>query len=327
MIDRRTFLAGTGAVLLAAPLAVEAQAPSGKAPRVGMLFLAGRVNEFVKGFEDGMTTLGYVEGRTVVYEHRFANWKLELLANHAAEMVRLKVDVIVALNTTAAVAAQRATRTIPIVVPIATDPVGSGLVASLARPGGNVTGLSLQFADIAGKRVQLIQEVMPTLSRLSVLWDPTLSANRGIVQQTEASASRVGLRLQILEARNSADLDTAFAAMTREGARAVIVWGSDDLFVHRARIAELAAKARLMVVCPFREYVEAGCLMSYSANPVDLCRRAATYVDKILKGAKPGDLPIEQPTKFELVINLKTAKALGLTIPPSLLARADEIIQ
>ena len=218
MIDRRTFLAGTGAVFVAVPLAVKAQAPSGKVPRVGMLFLAGRVNEFVKGFEDGMTTLGYVDGRTVVYEHRFANWKPELLAGHAAEMVRLKVDVIVALNTTAAVAAQKATRTIPIVVPISTDPVGSGLVASLARPGGNVTGLSLQFADIAGKRVQLIQEVMPTLSRLSVLWDPTLSANRGVVQETEASASRVGLRLQILEARNSADLDTAFAAMTREGA-------------------------------------------------------------------------------------------------------------
>jgi len=326
VMDRRTFLAGTGAVLLAAPLAAEAQ-PAAKMPRVGMLVLAGRVNELVKGFEDGMTTLGYVDGRTVVYEHRFANWKPELLAGHAADMVRLKVDVIVALNTTAAVAAQTATRTIPIVVPFASDPVGSGLVASLARPGGNVTGLSLQFADIAGKRVQLIQEVMPTLSRLSVLWDPTLSANRGVVQQTEASASRVGLRLQILEARNSADLDTAFAAMTREGARAVIVWGSDDLFVHRARIAELAAKARLVVVCPFREYVEAGCLMSYSANPVDLCRRAATYVDKILKGAKPGDLPIEQPTKFELVINLKTAKALGLTIPPSLLARADQVIE
>jgi putative tryptophan/tyrosine transport system substrate-binding protein len=312
VIDRRTFLAGTGAVLLAAPLAAQAQ-QAGKMPRVGMLFLAGRVNEFVKGFEDGMTTLGYVDGRTVVYEHRFANWKPELLASHAAEMVRLKVDVIVALNTTAAVAAQTATRTIPIVVPIASDPVGSGLVASLARPGG--------------KRVQLLQEVLPTLSQLSLLFDPTLSGNRGVVQETEASASRVGLRLQILEARNSADLDTAFAAMTREGARAVIVWGSDDLFVHRARIAELAAKARLAVVCPFREYVEAGCLMSYSANPVDLCRRAATYVAKILKGAKPGDLPVEQPTKFELVINLKTAKALGLTIPPSLLGRADEVIQ
>ena len=326
MIDRRTFLAGTGAMLLAAPLAAEAQ-PAGKMPRVGMLVLAGRVNELVKGFEDGMTTLGYVEGRTVVYEHRFANWKPELLSGHAAEMARLKIDVIVALNTTAAVAAQKATRTIPIVVPFATDPVGSGLVASLARPGGNVTGLSLQFADIAGKRVQLIQEVMPTLSHLSVLWDPTLSANRGVVQATEATASQVGLRLQILEARNSADLDTAFATMTREGSRAVIVWGSDDLFVHRARIAELAAKARLVAVCPFREYVEAGCLMSYSANPVDLCRRAAIYVDKILKGAKPADLPVEQPTKFELVINLKTAKALGLTIPPSLLGRADEVIQ
>jgi putative ABC transport system substrate-binding protein len=326
VIDRRAFLAGTGAVLLAAPLAAEAQ-PAAKVPRVGMLFLAGRVNEFVKGFEDGMTTLGYVEGRTVVYEHRFANWKPELLAGHAAEMVRLKVDVIVALNTTAAVAAQTATRRIPIVVPIATDPVGSGLVASLARPGGNVTGLSLQFADIAGKRVQLLQEVMPTLSQLSVLWDPTLSGSRGVVQETEASASRVGLRLQVLEARNSAELDTAFAAITREGTRAVIVWGGDGLFVHRARIAELAMKARLAAVCPFREYVETGCLMSYSASPVDLCRRAATYVDKILKGAKPGDLPVEQPTKFELVINLKTAKALGLTIPPSLLGRADEVIQ
>ena len=326
-MNRRTFLAGTSALLLAAPLAAEAQMPSGKVPRVGMLFLAGRVNEFVKGFEDGMTTFGYVEGRTVVYEHRFANGKPELLAGHAAEMARLKIDVIVALNTTAAVAAQKVTRTIPIVVPIATDPVGSGLVASLARPGGNVTGLSLQFADIAGKRVQLIQEVMPTLSHLSVLWDPTLSANRGVVQATEATASQVGLRLQILEARNSAELDAALAAMTREGSRAVIVWGSDGLYIQRARIAERAIKARLAIVCPFREYVEAGCLMSYSASPVDLCRRSAIYVDKILKGAKPGDLPVEQPTKFDLVINLKTAKALGLTVPPALLARADEVIE
>jgi putative ABC transport system substrate-binding protein len=326
-MDRRTFLAGTGAVLLATPLGAEAQAPSGKVPRVGMLFLAGRVNEFVKGFEDGMATLGYVEAppSSTSIDSRAGN--LRRLPGTPPRWFRLKVDVIVALNTTAAVAAQKATRTIPIVVPIVTDPVGSGLVASLARPGGNVTGLSLQFADIAGKRVQLIQEVIPTLSQLSVLWDATLSGNRGVVQETEASASRVGLRLQILEAKNSAELDTAFAAMTREGARAVIVWGSDALFIHRARIAELAMKARLAVVCPFREYVEAGCLMSYSASPVDLCRRAATYVDKILKGAKPADLPVEQPTKFELVINLKTAKALGLTIPPSLLGRADEVIQ
>jgi putative tryptophan/tyrosine transport system substrate-binding protein len=207
------------------------------------------------------------------------------------------------------------------------DPVGVGLVASLARPGGNTTGLSLQLADVASKRVQLLKEVVPTLFRLSMLWDLSFSRTQAVRREREAGAARAGLRLQILEARNSDELDSAFAMMIRERARAVIVWGSDGFFAHRTRIADRATKIHLPAICPFREYVEAGCLMSYSASLVDLCRRAATYVDKILKGAKPADLPVEQPTKFELVINLKAAKALGLTIPQSLLGRADEVIE
>ena len=325
-MDRRAFLGALTGGLLAAPLAVGAQQPRGKVPRIGVLSGGPRVEEIVKALEDGMAARGYVEGRNVVYERRFATAKTDLLLN-SAEMVRLKVDVIVAMNTPAVLAAQRATGTIPIVMVFPVDPVGSGLVASLARPGGNTTGLSLQLADVAAKRVQLLKEVVPAVPRISLLWDPTFPGMEGAVAGTEAAASRLGLKLQILEARSPSELDRAFETMTTEGVPALIVWGSDTLFVHRAQIARLATKARLPAICPFREYVDTGCLMSYSASLSDLCRRAATYVDRILKGAKPADLPIEQPTKFDLFINLKTAKALGLTIPQSLLQRADQVIE
>ena len=331
-MKRRTFLGViAGGVIaggvLAAPLAAGAQQHRGKVPRIGVLSGGPRVEEIVKALEDGMAARGYVEGRNVVYERRFATANTDLLLNSAAEMVRLKVDVIVAMNTPAVVAAQRATGTIPIVMVFPVDPVGSGLVASLARPGGNTTGLSLQLADVAAKRVQLFKEVVPAVPRISLLWDPTFPGMEGAVAGTEAAASRLGLKLQILEARSPSELDRAFETMTTEGVPALIVWGSDTLFVHRAQIARLATKARLPAICPFREYVDTGCLMSYSASLSDLCRRAATYVDRILKGARPADLPVEQPEKFELAINLKTAKALGLTIPQSLLLRADQVIE
>jgi putative ABC transport system substrate-binding protein len=325
-MDRRVFLGTLAGGLVAVPLAVQAQPRMG-VPRVGIVSLTPRSGVYVKEFEDDMSALGYVEGRDIAYDHRFADLEAERLARLLAEMVRLKVDVIVALNTAVALAARKETQTIPIVMVLSPDPVGAGLVTSLARPGGNVTGATLQFPDVARKRVEFLKETVPALSHLSVVWDPTFSDIAGVVRETVAGASHVGLHSQVLEARSPSELESAFAAIPRQGRRAVVVYGSDMLFVHRVRIAELATRAQLAALCPFREFVEAGCLMSYSANVKDLYRRAATYVDKILKGAKPGDLPIEQPTKFEFVINLKTAKALGLTIPPSLLHRADQVIE
>jgi putative ABC transport system substrate-binding protein len=325
-MDRRVFLGTLAGGLVADPLVVPVQPRMG-VPRVGIVSLGPRFGIYVKEFEDGMSALGYVEGRDIAYDHRFADLKAERLARLIAEMVRLKVDVIVAVNTAVALAARKETQTIPIVMVLSPDPVGAGLVTSLARPAGNVTGATLQFPDVARKRVEFLKETVPALSHLSVVWDPNLSDFAGVVRETVAGASDLGLHSQVLEARSPSELETAFAAIPRQGRRAVVVYGSDMLFVHRVRIAELATRAQLAALCPFREYVEAGCLMSYSANVKDLYRRAATYVDKILKGAKPGDLPIEQPTKFEFVINLRTAKALGLTIPQSLLQRADQVIE
>jgi putative tryptophan/tyrosine transport system substrate-binding protein len=243
--------------------------------------------------------------------------------------VRLKVDVIVAPNNPAIMAAHRATGAIPIVMGYATDPVALGFVASLAQPGGNITGLSLQYPEIAGKRLQLFKETVPNLAPLAVLRDPTFPGFEDIARSTEIGAQTLGVQLRLLlaETRSPSDFDSAFAAMTREGASAVLVLGSNMQFIHRVRIAEYAVKSRLPAMCPSQEYVEAGCLMSYFPSFDDLLRRAAYFVDKILKGAKPGDLPVEQPRKFVLAINLKTAKALGLTIPPSLLLRADQVIE
>jgi putative ABC transport system substrate-binding protein len=241
--------------------------------------------------------------------------------------VRLNVDVIVASNNLAIEAARRATSTIPIVMAIALDPIQSGFVANLARPGGNITGLSILFPEVARKRVQFLKETVPSFSRIAVLWDPALTGIQSSVRETELAARALGARVQILEARSPGELDSAFATMTREGAQAVVIWGSELLQVHRTRIAELATRNRLPTMCPFREYVEAGCLMSYAPHVPDLFRRAAYFVDKILKGAKPADLPVEQPTKFELVVNLKTAKALGLRIPQSVLLQTDQVIE
>jgi len=330
VIDRRTFLAGTGAVLLAAPLAAEAQ-QAAKIARIGWLAVnlaaAPRLEE---AFRQGLRDLGYVEGRNVVIEIRDAEGKPERLPALAAELVALKVDVIVAPNTPQALAAKQATRTLPIVFSFVADPVASGLVTSLARPGGNVTGLSSLTPELVGKRLELLTQAVPGVSRVAVLWQPGFQGERtdkDMLKGADVAARALGVRLQFVEAQGPADIDRAFSDMTRARAGALTVVGNTMFITERRRLVDLAAKNRLPAVYARREYVDAGGLMSYGSNIADLFRRAATYVDKILKGAKPADLPVEQPTKFELVINLRTAKALGLTIPPSLLARADEVIQ
>ncbi len=329
-MERRTFLATLAGGLLAAPLAAEAQ-PREKVPRVGYLSPGSssdpaRRRRF-EAFRQGLRELGYVEGQNIAIESRWAEGKYDRYSALAADLVRLKVDVIVAVGGRATQDAQQATRTIPIVMSVVIDPVGSGLVASLARPGGNVTGLTIMASDLIGKQLELLKEVVPKVSRVALLWNPANPGSAPQLRQAEAAARALGVRLQPLEARGPQEIDSAFAAMTRERAGALLILPDAIFGNQRRQIAELAAKRRLPSLLGVGEYAEAGGLMTYSANNLDLERRAATFVDKILKGAKPADLPVEQPAKFELVINLRTAKAIGLTIPQSLLRRADEVIQ
>jgi putative ABC transport system substrate-binding protein len=328
-MDRRAFLAGTGVVLLAAPLAAEAQ-PAAKVHRIGALGGSAAFSPLREAFLQGLRDLGYVEGRTVVIEYRYDDDKLERLPASAAELVALKVDVIVTGSTPAAVAAKQATKTIPIVFAAVIDPVADGLVTSLARPEGNVTGLSTLSPELVGKRLELLKQVVPEVTRVAVLWQPGAIPERtekDYLKEAEVAARALGVRLQFVEARGPADFGRAFSDMTRARAGALTVWGNQLFFTERSRLADLAAKHRLPAVYAIKEAVHAGGLMSYGPDVADMFRRIATYVDKILKGAKPGDLPVEQPTKFELVVNLKTAKTIGLTVPPSLLGRADEVIQ
>jgi putative tryptophan/tyrosine transport system substrate-binding protein len=328
VIARRTFLAGTGAVLLAGPLAGEAQ-QAAKVPRIGYLAL-NPTPHLQEAFRQGLRDLGYVEGRNLVIEYRDAEGKAERLPALAAELVALKVDVILAAGTPAALATKQATRTLPIVFTAIADPVTSRLVTSLAQPGGNVTGLSVLAPELVGKCLEQLKQAVPGVSRVAVLWQPGGHGERtdkDTLEGADVAARALGVRLQFVEAKGPADIDRTFSDMTRARAGALTVLGGGMFFGVRRRLVDLAAKNRLPAVYPWRDFVDAGGLMSYGANLADLYRRAATYVDKILKGAKPADLPVEQPTKFELVINLKTAKALGLTIPPSVLGRADEIIQ
>jgi putative ABC transport system substrate-binding protein len=283
-----------------------------------------------EAFLQGLRDLGYVEGRNLVIEYRDAGGKFERLPALAAELVALKVDVILAPSAVAALAAKQATRTLPIVFAGVPGPVTSGLVTSLARPGGNVTGLSALTPELVGKCLEQLKQAVPGVSRVAVLWQPGALPERtdkDMLKGAEVAARALGVRPQFLEARGPEDFDRAFAAMTRARADALTVLPSPMLNTERRRLVDLAAKNRLPAVYPWRESVDAGGLMSYGPDRADMFRRAATYVDRILKGAKPGDLPVEQPTKFELVINLKAAKALGLTIPQSLLQRADELIQ
>jgi putative ABC transport system substrate-binding protein len=316
--------------LTLAPLAAEAQ-QAAKIPRIGYLTVDLAANpDLHEAFGQELRDLGYVEARNLVIEYRDGKGKFERLPALAAELVALKVDVIVAAGTPHALAAQQATRTIPIVLTGAGDPVASGLVSSLARPGGNVTGLSMLTPELVGKRLELLKQAVPGVSRVAVLWQPGDYGERtekDILKEAEVTARALGVRLQVVEARGPQDFDRAFSDMTRARAGALIVLGSSMFFTERRRLVDLTAKHRLPGVYSARDSVDVGGLMSYGANLADMFRRAATYVDKILKGAKPGDLPVEQPTNFELVINLKTAKALGLTIPQTLRQRADEVIQ
>jgi putative ABC transport system substrate-binding protein len=314
--------------LLAAPLAIGAQ-PTGKVPRIG--WIGGPTREsaevFVREFRQGLKDLGWVEGQNIVIEWRFAGGRAERLPDLAAELVRLRVDLIVAPSTPTILAAKNATTTIPIVTVAGGDPVELGLVASLARPGGNITGLtSMVSQEIAGKQLELLKETVPKVSGMAVLWNPTTRGNALALREAEIAARALRVELQVLEARSLNDFESAFAAMSAKRAGALLVLGDTMFTTHRRRLADLAAKSRLPAMYGTRQFVDDGGLVSYGANALDNFRRAAVYVDKILKGAKPGDLPIERSTKFELVINLKTAKALGLTIPQSLLLRADQVI-
>jgi putative ABC transport system substrate-binding protein len=327
---RRAFLGTLAAGFLAAPLAAEAQ----QAARVYRLGLLGGSppnspggRRAWDGFFQGMRELGYVEGQNILVEGRWYGDHTERLPALAAELVRLNVDVIVAGTAPAPEAAQRATSTIPIVMGTHVDPVRSGLVASLAKPEKNVTGVSTLGPELVGKRLQLLKEVVPGISRVAVLSNPTDTAQALLLKEAQLAAPSLKVRLQVLEARAPRDFADAFSAMTKERAGGVIVLTSSMFYAERARIAELAAQSRVPAMYTVKEYAEAGGLMAYGVDLHESFRRAATYVDKILKGAKPADLPVEQPTKFELVINLKTARALGLTIPPWVLARADEVIQ
>ncbi len=330
MTTRREFVGTLAGGLLAAPLAAEAQ-QAAKVPRIGLMATNLAASPHLpEAFRQGLRDLGYVEGRNLVIEYRDAEGKLERLPALAVELVALKVDVILVGGTPQTLAAKRATRTIPIVFAAAADPVGSGLVASLARPGGNVTGLSVLIPELVGKNLEQLKQAVPEVSRIAALWQPggyPERTEKDVLKEAEVAGRALGVRLQFVEARGPADFDRAFSEMTRARADALTVLSSNMLLTERTRLVDLAAKNRLPAVYTSREFVDAGGLMSYGPNFADMFRRAASYVDKILKGAKPADLPVEQPTKFELVINLKTAKALGLTIPQSLLQRADQVIE
>ena len=327
-MNRRTFIAGVVG-LLGLPLAGEAQQP-GKVPRIGVLGPRNRSDgaPFIDAFLQGLLELGWIEGQNIAIEYRFAEGRFDRLADLAGELVRLKVDVILAASTPPALAAKSATKTIPIVMATSADPVELGLVATLARPGGNVTGLSFSVAlDVVGKELELLRETVPKVRRVAVLWNPANPGNALAMKTVTRTAQSLGVQLQPLEARGSNEFEAAFAAMARGGTEALLVVPDSVFGLYRAQLQNLVAKSRLPAMYGLREHAEAGGLMSYAVDVRDSFRRSATYVDKILKGAKPADLPVEQPTKFELVINLKTAKALGLTIPPAVLARADEVIQ
>jgi putative tryptophan/tyrosine transport system substrate-binding protein len=328
---RREFVALiTGAAVLW-PRGTEAQ-PAARVPRIGYLATDLPNSPSREAFLQGLRDLGYVEGGNVVIEYRDGEGKnFEQLPVLAAELVAFRVDVIVAgPGTLAALAAKQATTTIPIVFVAVGDPVTSGLVSSLARPGGNITGLSALSPELVGKWLELFKQAVPEVARVAFLWQPGglgERTDREVLKGAEVAARALGVRLQFVEARDPADIDRAFSEMTRARAEAMAVLSTPMLGSQRTRLVEFAAKNRLPTVFPFRSYVDAGGFICYGPSIADMSRRAATYVDKILKGAKPADLPVEQPTKFELVINLKTAKAFGLTVPQSLLARADEIIE
>jgi putative tryptophan/tyrosine transport system substrate-binding protein len=306
----------------------EAQQPT-KVPRVGFLSATplSIISARIEALRQGLRELGYVEGKNIVMEWRSAEGKLDRVPALAAELVRLKVDVIVTGGATDTRAAKEATNTIPIVMAQDSDPVGSGFVASLARPGGNITGLSTLVPEVSGKRLELLKEIIPKLSRVAVLGISTRPGNAQSLKEVELAAGAFTVQVQYLDVLDVKEIETAFRAATKARAEAVLVLQSPFFNSQRKQIADLAIKSRLPAIYPQTDYTETGGLMYYGANTPDLFRRAATYIDKILKGAKPADLPVEQPTKFEFIINLKAAKQIGLTIPPNVLARADKVIR
>jgi putative ABC transport system substrate-binding protein len=324
MISRRGFIGTLAGGILATPLTAEAQ-PARRVYKVGIL--AAEATPAIQSFRQGLHDLGYVEGQNLVIEARYHAGNSDRLPALAAELVELKVDVILAEGSTEVRAAKQATRTIPIVFAVHSDPVGTGDVASLAHPGGNITGTAQMATELSAKQLELLREMVPGITRVAVVWNPTTPSHGPALRQTEAAARAMGMQLSKIEARNGSELDGAFATATRGHARALLLLVSAMAVVERARLVSVASKHRLPTMYGSRLFVDAGGLISYSPDVRDLSRRAAIFVDKILKGAKPADLPVEQPTKFELVINLKTARALGLTIPQSLLGRADEVIQ
>ena len=313
------------AMLLMVGLSTEAQ-QAGKVPRIGVLFIGGRNQPHLEAFKQGLRERGYTEGKNIALEYRYAEGKEDRLPELAAELVRLKVDVIVVTADVSAQAAQQVTKTIPIVVTTG-DPVTWGLAASLAKPGGNVTGLSVLLADLSGKRVEILRETFPKLTRLATLWNPTERVATPVFKETSAAAQALSLQLHSFEVQTPQDIEKAFVEMPKVRPNALLVILSPLVTLHSKRIVELALKQHLPGMYPTRQFAEEGGLMAYGPLIGDLYRRAATYVDKILKGAKPADLPVEQPMTFEFIVNLKAAKQIGVTIPPNVLARADRVIK
>ena len=326
-MDRRAFITGIAGGLLAAPLAAEAQ-PAGKVWRIGYLGYGYPTEpRDLKVFRQGLRDLGYVEGKNLVIESRSAESSYERLPALAAELVSLKLDVIAAVGNTAIVALTRATLAIPIVMIIVIDPIGTGLVSSLAHPGGNVTGLSNLGEGLSTKSLELLTQTVPGIKRVGVLMARNAPGHPTYVREIKAAAQGAGIAVLGVEARARDDIARTFGVLTKARVQGLIVLPHPVTFTHQTQIVELAAKNRLPAIYPSREFTESGGLMAYSTSRTEMYRRSASYVDKILKGAKPGDLPIEQPTEFELVINLKAAKAIGLTLPQSLLQRADQVIE
>ena len=329
-MQRREFITLFGGAAAAWPLAARAQQPAGRVYRVGYFAITSRERSLrlMKAFEEGLRSLGYRVGENVVIEYRFADGEMARLPALATDLVGLGVDVIVSGNNVTTVAAMKATTTIPIVMTNSAEPVSAGLVASLARPGGNVTGFSSEPGDeINGKRLEFLKDTLPDLSRVGTLWNPDFAPNQDRLTSVREATQALGLTFVPAEARGPDALEQAFATMVRERAQALIVLSDGVLFNHRGQIGVMALRNRLPAISAVREYAEAGFLLSYGIDLPDQFRRSAVFVDKIFKGAKPADLPVEQSTKFELAINLKTAKALGIIVPPTLLTRADEVIE
>ena len=329
-MKRRPFIMLIGGAAVTLPFCVRAQQPAGRVYRVGYFAITSRERSLhlMKAFEEGLRSLGYRVGENVVIEYRFADGEMARLPALATDLVRLGVDIIVSGNNVTTVAAMKATTTIPIVMASSADPVSAGLVASLARPGGNVTGIAQDTGgEQHAKRVELLKDTLPNLSRVGILWNPDFAPNQERLTSIREAAPALGLTLVPVEARGLDSLEQAFATMVRERAQMLVVLSDGVLFNCRGQIGVMALGNRLPAIAAAREYAEAGLLLTYGIDLRDQFRQSAVFVDKILKGAKPADLPVEQPTKFELVINLKTAKALGIIVPPTLLARADEVIE